>query len=214
MFFFWIILAFAAGIILASLLTLSPLLWGVGAILFALIAILSRKYSFLASPPARRHWLLSAWVLLAALAAGGLRYALAQPTFTPQDLAWYNDRGEFQITAVVTKTSDHRSDATYLTLSARELYDPVSQQFRRISGTFLARTGVNAAWQLGDELQFIAKPLTPSENDGFHIALIWPGKTSTPSFTPPPLSGALPVERHPGWRKAWNGCVKKPAPPF
>ncbi|NMC84019.1 MAG: ComEC family competence protein [Anaerolineaceae bacterium] len=167
MFFFWIILAFAAGIVLASLLALSPLLWGVGAILFALIAILSRKYSFLAFPPARRHWLLSAWVLLAALAAGGLRYALAQPTFTPQDLAWYNDRGEFQITAVVTKTSDHRSDATYLTLSARELYDPVSQQFHRISGTFLARTGVNAAWQLGDELQFIAKPLTPSENDGF-----------------------------------------------
>jgi competence protein ComEC len=167
MFFFWVILAFTAGIFFSSLLTLPARVWGAGCAISILILIISRKYSSSETKETLSRALPTVLVLLAGFTAGGLRYTLAQPHFTPQNLAWYNDRGVFQITAVVSGPPDRRSDSTYLTLSARELYDPNSQQFVRIRGTFLARTNAGASWQIGDELQFNARPLTPSEKDDF-----------------------------------------------
>jgi hypothetical protein len=97
-------------------------------------------------------------ILLLCLALGGLRTALAQPAFTRNDLAWYNDRGSYTLVALIDQPPDRREAATYLHVSARELYDPESMTYRRISGTALVRVSGDSSWQLGDLLRFTASP--------------------------------------------------------
>ena len=106
-------------------------------------------------------------VLLLFAALGGLRYALSQPTWTMQDLPWYNNRGSYALVALVDKPPDRRENATYLHISTRELYDPASMTYRRVSGSALVRLSGGAHWQLGDLLRFTASPLTPSANEDF-----------------------------------------------
>jgi competence protein ComEC len=166
---FWIALAFLLGILCGSWLTLPLWAWAGLSLLLLALTIFGRKYY-------RRLWLFRAsgdllrvWpvVLILFVALGGLRFELAQPRFTPADLAWYNDRGNFILTAVVDKSPDRRESATYLHVSARELYDPAAMTFTRVQGAALVKTAANADIQLGDVLRFAASPKMPSDSDDF-----------------------------------------------
>jgi competence protein ComEC len=166
---FWIAVAVAAGILIAYLLPLSLWIW-VGLLLVGIIfAILTRINSGFALPLRKieRFLHLSPEILLLFLCLGGTRYTLSLPHWTMQDLAWYNERGSFTLVAVVDKPPDRRDNAVYLHVKSRELYDPTSMTYLRVSGDALVRMNKDATWQLGDLLRFTASPKTPFENEDF-----------------------------------------------
>ncbi len=93
----WLSLAFALGILLGEILAWNFSAWlilvGACLFLFFLLFVLNKKFTIppprfldrLPRPP------LPILVLLAVLCLGAARMQLAQPTFTPTDLAFYND---------------------------------------------------------------------------------------------------------------------------
>jgi len=166
---FWIAAFFAAGILAGSLFPISIWIWaGLCLAVFVAAVLFTRKllqFSFY------RKWSeqLKVYpvVLLLALCLGGLRVTISNPHFTENNLAWYNDRGSLTLVGVVDEPADRREDATYYHIKVSELYDPETLTYRRLSGQALVRMNANAAWELGDELRFTAKPLTPNENEDF-----------------------------------------------
>lgn len=166
---FWIAIAFVIGLLCGKCLPLAWPVWFGLSFSLLLVTIIGRK-SF------GQRWLfkneakvLHAWpvILLLFLTLGGLRYSLQQPHWREFDLAWYNDRGAYTLTAVVAQTPDVREEVTYLTVSVRELYDPAAMIFIRVNGKALIRVAPGSDWQLGDVLRFSAAPKTPKEDEDF-----------------------------------------------
>jgi competence protein ComEC len=166
---FWIAISFVFGLLcgrwlplpLWIWLTLSLLLLAVavfGSMRWKTIWIFRKETHLLFFPPV---------VLVLFLSLGASRYALQQPHLTQNDLAWYNDKGSYTLTVVVSESPDRREDATYLHVTARELYDPDSMIFRRVEGKALVRLPAGSDWQLGDMLRFTASPRTPKEYEDF-----------------------------------------------
>jgi competence protein ComEC len=166
---FWIALAFTAGILLAHYITGSIWLWAVCCFCCLILIIISRIYSrkFIVMKRLQNLLHVSPSVLLLFISLGGLRTALAQPVWSIGNLAWYNDRGSYTLVTLVDQIPDRREDATYLHVSARELYNPGTMTYRRIQGVALVRVDAGAPWQLGDLLRFSASPQTPSANEDF-----------------------------------------------
>jgi competence protein ComEC len=166
---FWIAFAFLVGLLCGKLVALPLWVWISLCAGLLVAVIIGRKYY-------RRLWLFTTqpglfaiWpvILLLSLFLGGLRNTLAQPRWTENDLAWYNDHGTYLITAVVSEPPDERETATYLHITAREIYDPATLTYRRISGEALVYTAPGSDWQLGDVLRFSAAPKTPSDGEDF-----------------------------------------------
>jgi len=166
---FWIAFAFLIGLLCGKLITLPLWVWTALAAVLLAVTIIGRKYY-------RRLWLFrskpglfAVWpaILLLSILLGGLRYTLALPRWIENNLAWYNDSGTYLITAVVSEPPDVRETAIYLHVSAREIYDPVTLTYRRISGEALVYTAPGSGWQLGDVLRFSASPQTPSDSEDF-----------------------------------------------
>jgi competence protein ComEC len=166
---FFIAVAFAAGILIADLLPISIWVWVGFGFLGIAFFILSRIYSRLPLPflKIEKALHLSPAVLLIFLCLGGCRYALSLPHWTTQNLAWYNDRGSYTFVGVVDAPPDRREDAVYLRVKVRELYNPASMTYLRVTGTAQVRMDKAADWQLGDLLRFTASPKTPFENEDF-----------------------------------------------
>jgi competence protein ComEC len=188
---FWIALAFVSGLLCAKVFALAWLVWLGICVFLLLLIIIGRKYL-------SQNWffrnegkVLRVWPLVLALfvALGGLRYSLQQPHWRESDIAWYNDTGMYTLTAVVSQSPDMREDATYLTVSMRELYDPATLTFHRVGGKALIRIAPGGDWQLGDVLHFNAAPKTPKEDEdfsyrdylerfGIHTVIYYPGSVT------------------------------------
>ena len=166
---FFIAVAFAAGILIASLLPISIWVWVIFGFLGIAFFILSRIFSGwpLSFRKIEKALHLSPAVLLIFLCLGGCRYVLSLPHWTPHDLAWYNDRGSYTFVGVVDAPPDRRENAVYLRVKVRELYAPASMTYLRVTGTAQVRLDKSADWQLGDLLRFTASPKTPFENEDF-----------------------------------------------
>ena len=166
---FWIAFAFLGGLLCGKLFTLPLWVWICLCTGFLVAIIIGRKYYaklwlFHAQPGLFAVWPV---ILLLFLCLGGLRHTLAQPHWSEADLAWYNDRGSYLLTAVVSEPPDEREYATYLHVTARELYDPETLTYRRIQGEALLSTAPGSEWQLGDVLRFTAAPKTPADDEDF-----------------------------------------------
>lgn len=166
---FWIALSFVAGILLGKWIQ-SPLwIWGMlcGSLIIILLVFRKPISRWQLTQKTQKALRVTPAVLLLFLALGGLRYSVSRPAWSEQDLAWYNDRGQFTLVAVVDRSPDIREDATYLHVSARELYDPATMTYSRIKGEALIRTTAGSYRHLGDLLRLTASPQTPSENEDF-----------------------------------------------
>jgi competence protein ComEC len=95
---------------------------------------------------------------------GGWRYtALQQKPFTPNDVAFYNDQQELQITGVVCADPQQYERHTRLIVCVDRLLAPIT---RNLDGKILViqRTG---EWKYGDRVNIRGKVLTPDENEAF-----------------------------------------------
>ncbi|MEM5775182.1 MAG: ComEC/Rec2 family competence protein, partial [Anaerolineaceae bacterium] len=112
----------------------------------------------------RRFARLPAALLLAALFAGSLRFALAQPIFGPADLAYYNGLPA-RLTGQIVGYPDMRDNAVQLTVQISEI--TVDGQAHNVRGKVLVRLPAGGVWQYGDTLRLSGELTTPSENEEF-----------------------------------------------
>lgn len=166
---FFTSVAFIAGICLARALPWPAWVWALAAALAVGLSWLLKKNLWFARFISRSKSLLfvSPSLLFILLFVGGLRYSIDQITWTTADLAWYNDRGTYELVGVVDKSPDVRESYTNLHISVREIYDPTSMTFTRVSGSALVRLQGTSTYQLGDLLRMSAAPKTPSSSGSF-----------------------------------------------
>lgn len=169
----WLSTAFFAGILLAGAFAPPGWVYAVVAAVGALLILAERLAPISLSLLRNTRNLLRfpAGLLFVFLALGGLRYQAGQMKTNPDSLAYYNDRGVYTITALVSAAPDRREDAVYLELSALEIEDPRAAEpllaVKRVSGKARARFAPGARWQAGDVLRFSAAPLTPADEGAF-----------------------------------------------
>jgi competence protein ComEC len=170
----WVSLAFMAGIILASALSLDFLIW----IALALMAVAATVLAHLRLPKiwsiqfpsknvhiARRTFLI-ALAALAGLFFGAARYQIGLPTQSLSEVATYNDAGyEVLVSGTLIEPADVRDTYTNLRLVARDIDTGAGAV--PVQGLVLARVGPNRSFQYGQNLRLRGELLTPPSNEDF-----------------------------------------------
>ncbi len=161
----WLSLAFIAGILLASQLTLTVLVWlilaGVILFIFILLRILSARLPIPVSP-----LLLFSPALLVAFFLGAARYQSTIPRVDANYIAWYNDREyEVVITGTLTDPPDNRDTYTNLRLDVSGI--DTGDQTLPVHGLILARVQPGGDWHYGDVVRLRGHLKTPPENEDF-----------------------------------------------
>ncbi len=165
---FWLSLAFLAGLALANRLpALSAAPWAGLAVGGALLSVLEARCRRI---PALLRWRRFAHIplalLLAALALGGLRMALARPTLDSDELAYYNDRGALTLRAGVASPPERNASGTRLRVSVTAQVN-ADGSLTPLSGLALVTLPVEDGWKYGDCLEIQARPITPAEGSRF-----------------------------------------------
>lgn len=177
----WFSLAFLAGIVLGSLISLSVSVWVALAIVFLLLALFlrflppfERIRATLSSGPAAFIPSTLLWVslhpftfiLLFALFLGAARYQLSVPDFDANHIAFYNDREyDLLITGTVMEPPDYRDNYTNLRLGVEKV--DTGDRDLPVHGLILVRATNNQIFHYGDRLRLRGKLRTPPENEDF-----------------------------------------------
>ncbi len=168
----WISLAFLAGIVLGSLVSISLQIWLGLALAFIILAILARVFhlsSFLFIPSTLLRASLHpfSFILLTALSLGSARYQSTIPNFDAFHIAFYNDRDyDLLITGTVIEPPDYRDDYTNLRLKVRAV-DTGDSELPIENSLMLVRVPNNQTYQYGDVIRLRGKSKTPPENEDF-----------------------------------------------
>jgi len=166
----WLSLAFLLGVVLAAWQSLAGWVWISLAGVALVFGIIKKRLGWGA-----RFWVLSplSWgFVLAALFAGAARYTLAQPEWTPHDLAWYNDRGSAQMVGVIGTPPERTSkDKVRAQVSIQQItlltQENPSRKTQLIHGKLLAILPANQDWRYGDRIELVGQPQVPPENPDF-----------------------------------------------
>ncbi|HZW02292.1 MAG TPA: ComEC family competence protein, partial [Anaerolineaceae bacterium] len=164
---FWLSLAFVLGILLAAAVDLPPAGWLIPAAAFALFAIFEGR--FFPQPRyagARRFFRLPLALLPAVVLLGAGRMALAQPAFTPADLAFYNGRGEAVLTGTVAAVPDRRDRSTQVRVAVDSIAFEGAAPIP-VRGQALLRLPGGSGLAYGDRVQVTGSPRHPPEEEGF-----------------------------------------------
>ncbi|HJS20934.1 MAG TPA: ComEC family competence protein, partial [Anaerolineales bacterium] len=163
----WFSIAFLAGIVLASLVSLDLRIWVILAVLSLLLAILVRFFrpsfgpqflSFLLAP--------FTFVLLLALFLGAARFQMSVPDFDAFHIAFYNDRDyDLLVTGTVTEPPDYRDNYTNLRLRVSNV--DTGDGDLPAEGLLLVRASNNQEFHYGDIVRLRGKVRTPPENEDF-----------------------------------------------
>src|SRR3972149_2962045 len=158
-------LAFLAGIILASLVSLSVLVWGALAFFALFPAILLR----ILAPRLHPSSLILqpfTFVLFFALFLGAGPYQLSIPEFDAFHIAYYNDRDyDLLITGTLVEPPDYRDNYTNLRLDVEKV--DTGDRDLTAHGLILVRASNNQVFHYGDRLRLRGKLKTPPENEDF-----------------------------------------------
>ncbi len=167
---FWIAIAFAAGIVLASQVTLGAYTW---LMLSAAMWVLALWWRIAAE---RRGWrpgglsYASQFLVVLSLAAvfgGAARFQVSQPVKSPFNVAWFNDREyDLLVTGVVDAPPDVRDTYTNLIIRV-EGVDNGDGRDLPASGLLLARIARDETYQYGERLRLRGRLTTPGENELF-----------------------------------------------
>ncbi len=159
---FWISSAFLLGIAVALFVPVSVDFWRTS--FFVCLGLLVLEYLVRRKWSGFRKQSLPVFLLLAALAGGGWRYAaVQQKPFTPNDIAYYNDQGKATISGVVCSDPQHNERSVRFTLCVDQMEHP---ELRNLKGKTLIvqRSG---DWKYGDRVNLSGNVKTPDENEEF-----------------------------------------------
>ena len=161
----WFSLAFLAGIVLASLVSLHIFVWMALFVIADLLIIVSRLF-------ARRRSSLPFFfspfffVLLCALFLGAARYEYSVPRFNAFHIAFYNDRDyDMLVTGTLVEPPDYRDNYTNLRLEVTNV--DTGDGDLPANGLLLARVSNNQTFRYGDILRLRGSLKTPPENEDF-----------------------------------------------
>jgi competence protein ComEC len=161
----WFALAFLGGIILASLVSLSVLVWGTLAGIALVLAILLRVLA-LRFPLSLFHFSPFVFILLFALFLGAARYQLSVPDFDANHIAFYNDREyDLLITGTIVEPPDYRDNYTNLRVGVEKV--DTGDRDLPVDGLILVRASNNQVFHYGDRLRLRGTLATPPENEDF-----------------------------------------------
>ena len=166
--------SFLIGVFAGNFFSTRGALWfGVGIGLVGIILILLyhtqtwlklRRQNWQETFPLTPGW----FILLFAL--GMLRFASMEPTFTQNDLAFYNDRGKTEMIAVITQPANVKSSSTTLTVKAESILPfwgsantPID-----VNGKIRLTTLDTGEFNYGDRLRIICEPETPQNFSNFN----------------------------------------------
>ena len=153
---FYLILAWVAGLVLARL----------GGISNYLVPILGVAGLFLLfmGRHARQRRLLAA--LLFALVFGYVRYQLALPVITENQLAYYNDQGPVTLSGFVSADPNDQGTSTQLQVSVEELVQ--SGTIKQVRGKLALTVGAYPHFSYGQRLVITGTVETPPVYDDFN----------------------------------------------
>ena len=162
--FFWLSLAFLAGIIFASQLSLTYDIWAILVGVFLLFALRPHK------PAEWLHLSTKTYLIIVlsfvSFCLGGLNYQLRQPKIDAFHIAWYNDRDyELLVIGTLAEPPDYRDTYTNLRLNV-EAVDTGSGDLP-VKGELLARVFPNETYEYGERVRIRGKLVTPPENEEF-----------------------------------------------
>ena len=168
----WLSAAFLAGILLGYWQPLTWQTWGglaAGAFLMGLCeGRLSGKVALFTNW--RKVSPLPLGMLLAALLAGAGRYTLALPSYTPTDLAYYNDQGEVLVTGLVMEMPNVKASGTDLRVQVKDLSPATASNTTQplpVHGLLLANLLPGGDWQYGDLVSLQGNLVTPASSVEF-----------------------------------------------
>jgi len=164
----WFSLAFLAGIVLASLISLSIWIWAGLSLLFLLLALFISFFplSSFRSHPSSLILQPFTFVLFFALFLGAARYQLSIPEFDAFHIAYYNDRDyDLLITGTLVEPPDYRDSYTNLRLDVEKV--DTGDRDLTAHGLILVRASNNQVFHYGDRLRLRGKLKTPPENEDF-----------------------------------------------
>ncbi|HEX5838556.1 MAG TPA: ComEC/Rec2 family competence protein [Anaerolineales bacterium] len=164
----WFSLAFLAGIVLGSLVTLGVWIWLGLAFLFLSLAILARIFplaSFRPHPLTPFLFPLT-FILIFALFLGAARYQMSVPGFDAFHIAFYNDRDyDLLITGTIVEPPDYRDNYTNLRVEVSGV--DTGDGDLPAEGLILVRVSNNQTYHYGEILRLRGKVRTPPENEDF-----------------------------------------------
>jgi len=164
----WFSLAFLAGIVLASLISLSIWIWAGLSILFLVLALFIRfvPLSSFRSPPLTFVFQPFTFILFFALFLGAARYQISIPKFDAFHIAYYNDRDyDLLITGTLAEPPDYRDNYTNLRLDVEKV--DTGDRDLPAHGVILVRASNNQIFHYGERLRLRGKLKTPPENEDF-----------------------------------------------
>lgn len=161
----WFSLAFLAGIVFASLVSLHVLTWAAqvgGAVLLLIIAaVVARRVPSLPFPLP-----LFPFILLLAFLLGATRYQFSVPRFNAFHIAFYNDRDyDLLITGTIVEPPDYRDNYTNLRVRAKAV--DTGDGDLPADGLILVRASKNVLFHYGENIRLRGELRTPPENDDF-----------------------------------------------
>lgn len=164
----WLSLAFLSGILMAGWSGLRWEAWCAGLALCLLLgwALLRLGRGWLRAIVRRHHELKFApLLLLAAMCAGGLRYALAHLPPGPSDLAYYNGTGEMVLVGWVSGDPSRRESVTLLRVQVDAFFAGKVRMPLRGAVQVMLPSGITLEY--GDRVWLTGKPVQPPESEEF-----------------------------------------------
>ena len=194
----WLSLAFLLGILSADWSGWAEPAWlGLLAAAFVLWPILIGLRRSRWTMAARLAWAgrretglkLAPILLLAAFAAGGLRYAAAHRPLTDSDLAFYNGRGSAQLRGWVADDPDRRDRVTLLRVNIEEIQ--INKQAERpVSGAALVMLSGESGLTYGQRVVIRGSPVDPPAAGDFSYRDYLARKGIYTYLTNPAVQGA------------------------
>ena len=166
----WFSLAFLAGIVLASLVSLSIWIWVGLSLLFLILLVFIRFFPPFKSLRATRSSLLP-FILLPLffyLPSFSARRAISFPfqNLMPSTSPYYNDRDyDLLITGTLVEPPDYRDNYTNLRLDVEKV--DTGDRDLPAHGLILVRASNNQIFHYGERLRLRGKLKTPPENEDF-----------------------------------------------
>ena len=162
--FFWLSLAFIAGIILASQIPLTYDIWLILGGIFLLFALRPKKPAELLHLSTRTYLIIV--LSFVSFCVGGWRYQISIPEIDAFHISWYNDREyDLLVTGTLSEPPDYRDTYTNLHLNV-EAVDTGSGDLP-VEGDLLVRVFPNETYEYGERVRIRGKLLTPPENEEF-----------------------------------------------
>ena len=161
----WFSLAFLAGIVFASLISLHILTW-VALVGGAVLLLIVSRVIAGRSPASRFSLPAFPFILLIAFLLGASRYQLSGPRFNAFHIAFYNDRDyDLLITGTIIEPPDYRDNYTNLRVRARAV--DTGDGDLPANGLILVRASNNQVFHYGENVRLRGQLKTPPENEDF-----------------------------------------------